>query len=66
MQLSEMVFNYDLERSRWNSLPIGGRIEKFVKIDSMSARVYFEYEHNFQNNDVAQKGIIRFAFVPLL
>jgi hypothetical protein len=65
VQLSEMVFNYDFERSRWNSLPIGGRIEKLVKIGSLSSRVYFEYEHNFQNNDVAPEDIVRIAFVPL-
>jgi hypothetical protein len=60
-----MNFNYDLESSRWNSLPLGGRIEKFVTIGTLPARIYLEYEHNFQDNDVAPADTIRLAFVPL-
>lgn len=65
VQLSEMNFNYDLEASRWNSLPLGGRIEKFVTIGGLPARVYLEYEHNFQDSGVAPADTIRIAFVPL-
>lgn len=65
MQLSEMVFNYDFERSRWTSMPLGGRVEKLVSIGTLNARLYIEYEHNFKDNDVAPSDIFRFAFVPL-
>lgn len=64
--MSEMIFNCDLERSRWNSVPLGGRIEKLIKIGNLPARLYFEYEHNFIDSDVAPKNTIRIAFVPLL
>ena len=66
VQLSDMNFNYDLKRDRWTSVPLGGRIEKLITIGKLPARLYFEYEHNFIDDDVASKNTIRIAFVPLL
>ena len=66
MQLSNMNFNHDVERSRGNSLPLGAGLEKLVQIGSLSARLHVEYEHNFKGNDVAPEDTIRIAFVPLL
>jgi len=66
VQLSDMNFSYDVERSSWNSLPLGARLEKLVTIGDLSARVFVEYEHNFRDSDVAPADTIRIAFVPLL
>lgn len=66
IQLSDMNFNYDVERSRWTSLPLGARLEKLIQIGSLPARLYVEYEHNFKDDDVAPEDTIRIAFVPLL
>ena len=66
VQLSDMNFNYDLKRDRWNNVPLGGRIEKLVTIGKLAARLYVEYEHNFADNEVAPENTIRIAFVPLL
>jgi hypothetical protein len=65
LNTSEMVFNYDVERSRWTSLPLGVRVEKLVKLGKMSARLFVDVEHNFADKDVAPENIVRFAFVPL-
>lgn len=66
VQLSDMNFNYDLKRDRWNSVPLGVRIEKLITIGNLPARLYVEYEHNFKDDDVAPANTIRIAFVPLL
>jgi len=66
IQLSNMNFNYDVERSRWNSIPLGARLEKLIQIGSLPARLFVEYEHNFQDDGVAAEDTIRIAFVPLL
>lgn len=66
VQNSDMSFNYNLENSKWTSLPLGIRVEKLVTIGKLSARLYLEYEHNFSDNDVAPKTTYRFAFVPLI
>ena len=66
LQLSEMVYTYDFEHSRWSSLPLGGRIEKLIQIGNLPARLYFEYERNLQDDDVAPKNTFRIALVPLL
>lgn len=66
VQNSEMVFNYDLEEDQWNSLPLGIRLEKLVKIGSLPTRMYVDLEHDFSDNEVGPKNTIRFAFVPLL
>ncbi len=66
VQLSDMNFNYDLERDRWNSAPLGARLEKLVKIGDLPTRVYVEYERNFIDDDVAPKNTLRVALVPLL
>lgn len=66
VQLSDMNFSYDLKRERWNSAPLGGRIEKLVTIGNLPVRIYLEYEHNFIDDDVAPDNTIRFGFVPLL
>lgn len=63
---SFMAFNYDIENSRWTSLPVGLRVEKLVKLGPWNARVFVEYEYNFADDVVAPKNIIRFAIVPLL
>jgi len=66
VQLSEMTFNYDVKNVRWNSVPLGVRIEKLVTIGNLATRLYADYEHNFQENDVAPNNTIRIGFVPLL
>jgi hypothetical protein len=66
VQNSEMVFNYDFENNKWASLPLGLRVEKLVTIGKLSARLYVDYEYNFNDSDVAPKSLFRFAFVPLL
>ena len=66
VQLSDMNFNYDVKNGRWNSIPLGVRMEKLVTIGNLAARLYAEYEHNFQDNDVAAANTIRIGFVPLL
>ncbi len=66
IQNSEMVFNYDLKRDRWTSLPLGLRVEKLIIFGKLPARVYVDVEHNFADKDVAPENIVRLAFVPLL
>ena len=66
LNTSEMIFNYDLERSRWNSLPLGIRLEKLVQMGNLPVRVFVDYEHNFQDSGVGPKNIFRLGFVPLL
>ena len=66
INMSEMAFNYNIEASRWTSLPLGFSVEKLIKIGKTPARLFFQYEYNFADDNVAPKNIFRIALVPLL
>ena len=63
---SFMAFNYNVEQSRWGSLPLGMRIEKLIKLGKLPARFMLEYEYNFADSGVAPKNTFRIALIPLL
>ena len=62
---SEMVFNYNIETSKWASLPLGVRVEKLIKVGKLPVRLFVDVEHNFADSGVAPENTVRFAFVPL-
>jgi hypothetical protein len=66
VQLSEAVYNYDIERGRLTSIPLGLRVEKLVQIGDLPVRLYAEYEYNFKDSEVSPENIFRIAVVPLL
>jgi len=66
LQLSEMVYNYDLKNSRWNSLPVGVRVEKLIQVGNLPIRLFVDYEHNFADSVVAPENTFRLGIVPLL
>ena len=66
VELSEMMFNYDFNSSRWTSLPLGGRLGKMTKMGKLPVRLYADAEFNFADKGVAPRWTFRFAFVPLL
>jgi hypothetical protein len=64
--VSELSYTYNFQQRKWASVPIGGRVEKLVKIGNLSARVFVDAEYNLRDNDIAPEWTFRFAFVPLL
>lgn len=64
--LSEVSYTYNLRQSRWADVPVGGRIEKLVRIGNQPARVFLDVEYNLRTHDVAPKWTFRLAIVPLI
>ena len=63
--LSELSYTYNFKQSRWVDVPIGGRIEKLVRVGELPVRIYVDLEYNLRNDDIAPKWTFRFAFIPL-
>lgn len=63
--LSELTYTYNFNQGKWLDLPIGGRIEKLVKLGSLPVRLYFDTEYNLNDSDISPEWTFRFAFVPL-
>jgi hypothetical protein len=66
VELPQMMYNYDFKSSRWTSLPLGGRIGKFVQFKKLPVRFYADAEYNFADQGVGPEWTFRFAVVPLL
>ena len=64
--ISELSYTYNFQQRKWAGVPIGGRVEKLIKIGNLSARVFVDAEYNLRDNDIAPEWTFRFAFVPLL
>ena len=64
--LSELSYTYNLRQSRWADVPVGGRIEKLVRIGNRPTRIFVDVEYNLRSDDIAPKWTFRFAFVPLI
>ena len=64
--LSDIVFTYDTRRGTFTSVPFGLRLEKFLALGKLPARVYGDVEYGFLKNDLSPKWTSRFTFTPLL
>ena len=64
--LSEVSYTYNLRQGRWADVPVGGRIEKLIRIGNQPTRVFVDVEYNLRNDDIAPKWTLRLAFVPLI
>lgn len=64
--LSDVAYTYNFRQGRWVDVPIGGRVEKLIRIGNQPARVFVDAEYNLRNDDLAPKWTFRFAFVPLI
>jgi hypothetical protein len=62
---SFMAFNYNVETSKWASLPLGFRVEKLINLGKLPARFFVEAEYNFADSGVAPDTTIRVALIPL-
>jgi hypothetical protein len=64
--LSELSYTYNFRQNRWADVPVGGRIEKLIRIGNQPTRVFVDVEYNLRNDDIAPKWTFRLAFVPLI
>ncbi len=63
---SEMSVTYDWENSQWVNLPLGLSLAKIHKFGKTPVQFSVQYEHNFQDADIAPSDVMRFNIKVLM
>lgn len=58
---SDMNITYDWKDSRWSSLPAGGKLSKLLQFGDMPTQFSVQYEHDYADDAIGPKDIIRFT-----
>lgn len=63
---SEMSATYDWESNDWESLPLGAKLAKLVRINDVPVQLYASYEHNFADANISPEDTFGVGFKILL
>lgn len=64
--LSEMQITYDWEDGRWSNVPLGAGLNKLQRFGQLPVQFSCQYEHNFADDEIAPKDIVRLTVKFLL
>ena len=55
---SEMNITYDWEQNDWTALPLGMKLAKLMKFDTLPVQLSTAYEHNFADDYTAPEWTV--------